>query len=138
VLGFISLCKHPGGAEYTLFSACNSAGDRMKLIGAYFAGSRGMKYILLSLVMLVVADGLISQFLMKHGLGREGNPFLQAFVNGGEFLLLKVLGALLSALILWDIYKSRPKVGLISSLVFMVLYTGIVLWNLTVFFITQV
>ena len=110
----------------------------MKLIGAYFAGSRGMKYILLSLVMLVVADGLISQFLMKHGLGREGNPFLQAFVNGGEFLLLKVVGALLSALILWDIYKSRPKVGFVSSLVFMVLYTGIVLWNLIVFFITQV
>jgi hypothetical protein len=106
-------------------------------MGAYFAGSRRMKYLLLLLVMLVVADGLISQFVTRHGFGHEGNPFLSTFVGEGNFLLLKAAGALLGALVLWDIYKSRPKVGLISSVLFVALYTGIVFWNLAVFFIAQ-
>jgi hypothetical protein len=109
----------------------------MKGVSAYFSGSRRMKYILLSLVMLVVSDGLISQFLTKYSLGREGNPFLRTFVNEGSFLLLKVAGALLAALILWDMYRKRPRVALISSLVFMVLYTGIIFWNLFVYFTGQ-
>jgi len=110
----------------------------MKTVSAYFAGGRQMKYILLSLVVLVVSDGLISQFLIRYGLGHEGNPFLRTFVTEGNFLLLKVVGALLGALILWDIHRSRPRLALISSLVFVALYTGIVLWNVAVFFITQV
>jgi hypothetical protein len=96
-----------------------------------------MKYILLSLVMLVVSDGLISQFLTKYGLGREGNPFLRTFVNEGSFLPLKVAGALLAALILWDVYRKRPRLALISSLVFVALYTGIMFWNLLVYFTGQ-
>jgi hypothetical protein len=87
--------------------------------------------------MLVVSDGLISQFLTKYGLGREGNPFLRTFVNEGSFLPLKVAGALLAALILWDVYRKRPRLALISSLVFVALYTGIMFWNLLVYFTGQ-
>ena len=97
-----------------------------------------MKYLLLTLIALVVSDGLISQFLIRYGLGREGNPLLQSFVSEGYFLLIKLAGALLCALILWDIHKTQPKVATISTLWFVVLYTGIVFWNLGVFFITQV
>jgi hypothetical protein len=109
----------------------------VKLASGYFSGSRRMKYILLSLVMLVLTDGLISQFLTKYGLGHEGNPFLRTFVNEESFLLLKVAGALLAALILWDMYRKRPRFALISSLVFVGLYTVIVFWNLFVYFTGQ-
>ena len=57
---------------------------------------------------LVVVDGLISNFLMTHGLGREWDPVLQTLVGGENFLLIKVAGAFLSALILWDISPESP------------------------------
>ena len=107
----------------------------MKTINAYFSGSRRIKYLLLLIIALVVSDGLISQFLVRHGLGYESNPFLQTFVNEENFLLIKLAGALLGALILWDVYKTRPRVALISTLSFVILYTGIVFWNLGVFFL---
>ena len=97
-----------------------------------------MKYLLLTLIALVAADGLISQLLIRHGLGREGNPFLQTFVTEGNFLPIKLGGALLAALILWDIHRTRPRVAMISTLLFVFVYAGIVLWNLGVFLVTQV
>lgn len=110
----------------------------MKSVSVYLAGRRQIKYILLSLVILVISDGVISQFLARHGLGYEGNPFLRTFVGEGYFLLLKVAGALLGALILWDISRRHPRLAFISSLFFVALYTGIVFWNLAVFFMGQV
>ena len=105
----------------------------MKRVSTYFVGSRQMKYILVTLVGLVVADGIISRFLVRYGLGREGNPFLQTLVEDNNFLLIKLVGALLCALILWDLYKTRPRASLASSLLFVVLYTVIVFWNLGIY-----
>ncbi len=96
-----------------------------------------MRYILGTLIALVVADGLISNFLIRQGLAWEGNPFLEALVGGGAFLVIKILGALFCALVLWDIHRQWPRLGLISSLCFVCLYTGIVFWNLCAFFIAQ-
>ena len=88
---------------------------------------------------LVVADGLITNFLITHGLGREWNPFLQTLAGGEPFLLLKVGGAFLAALILWDIYRrsvsrNRLKPLLIILYVLVGFYTVIVFWNLLVLF----
>ena len=93
--------------------------------------------LLVVLVALVVSDGLISQFLIRGGLGSEGNPFLLNWVNEPNFLSIKIAGALLCALILWDIYKHWSKLAIIASSVFVMLYTGILFWNITVFFISQ-
>ena len=95
-------------------------------------------YVLSLLVALVAADGLISQFLVRSELGQEVNPFLVNLVTDGDFLGIKVAGGLLCALVLWDIYKQRQKLAVVGSLGFVALYTGIVLWNLYVFFIGQV
>lgn len=97
-----------------------------------------MRYLLGALIALVVSDGLITHSLVQRGLAREVNPFLRTLIGEGNFLVVKVLGALLAALILWDIYKQWPKLARISSLCFVVLYAGIVGWNLSVFFTTQV
>lgn len=97
-----------------------------------------IEYILGLLVALVVSDGLISQFLVESKLGLEGNWFLQPFVGEGNFLFIKLGGALLSSLILWDIHRRRPSLALLSALLFVVLYTGIVYWGLAAFFISQV
>jgi hypothetical protein len=93
--------------------------------------------LLAVLVALVVSDGLISQFLIRGGLGSEGNPFLLNWVTEPNFLSIKIAGALICALILWDIYKHWSKIAIIAGSVFVMLYTGILFWNITVFFISQ-
>ena len=95
-----------------------------------------MKYLLGLLAGFVISDGLLTYFLVRHGIAREGNPFLLPIVGENIFLVLKVVGALLCVLILWDIYRRFPKLALISTSCFVVVYGGIVAWNLSLFFTT--
>ena len=92
-----------------------------------------MKYLLALLVIFEISDGVLTHFLIEGGIAREGNPFLQPLVGEAGFLILKVVGVLLCALILWDIYKRYPKVALISTSCFVAIYGVIVLWNLSLF-----
>ena len=108
----------------------------MEVIRNYFAEIRRVRGPLGILITLVITDGLISHFLIKGGLAREGNPFLGNLVGTGNFLVIKVSGALLCALILWDIYRQRPKMARISIFCLVIVYTGIVFWNLCLFFIS--
>jgi len=95
-----------------------------------------MKYLLGLLIGFEIADGVVSHFLIRSGLGREGNPFLLHLVGETNFLVIKVVGVFLCALILWDIYKRFPKLALISTSCFVVFYVVIVLWNLSLFLMT--
>jgi hypothetical protein len=93
--------------------------------------------LLVVLVALVVSDGLISQFLIRGGLGSEGNPFLMNWVNEPGFIAIKAAGALLCALILWDIYKHWSKLATVISAVFVAVYSAILFWNISVFVVSQ-
>ena len=94
-----------------------------------------MKYLLGILIIFVVADGLLTNSLIEMAIAHEGNPFLQSIVGEASFIILKVVGALLCAFILWDIYKRLPKVALISTSFFVIFYGVIVLWNTSLFFL---
>ena len=109
----------------------------MKSIKSYFPWTNRILYPLAALIALVISDGLITRFLVRQGLGQEVNPLIKALAGETHFLVLKALGALLCALILWDIYRRRPKLALISSWCFAGAYAGIVLWNLGIFFVSQ-
>lgn len=88
-----------------------------------------MRYILYLLLALVVADGILSNFLVLQNMGFELNPFLKDLV-GGEYLLpLKACGALLAMVMLWGVYKRAPKIAITCSLSFVVFYTAILYWN---------
>ncbi len=95
-----------------------------------------MKYLIILLVIFDIADGVLTHFLIRNGLAREGNPFLLPLVGENNFLIIKVVGVLLCALILWDIYKRSPKIALTTTGFFVMLYGGIVIWNVSIFFIT--
>ena len=110
----------------------------MKFIRSHPGGIHRIRYLLSALIALVILDGLISVFLVRNGLGREGNPFLEGLVGEPIFLLIKVVGVLLCAIIMWDIYKRQPKLAVISTTCFVVLYAGILFWNFLVLFISQV
>jgi len=92
-----------------------------------------MKYLLGLLVGFVTLDGVLSHFLVRGGLAQEGNPLLVSIVGENTFLILKVVGVLLCAFILWDIHKRSPRVAMVTTSCFVVFYGAIVLWNSSLF-----
>lgn len=92
-----------------------------------------MKYLLGALISLVTIDGLLTEFLVGKGAAREANPLLQPLVGDIGFLILKAAGAFLCALILWDIHRRLPRVGLIATVIAVTGYSLIVLWNTSLF-----
>lgn len=98
--------------------------------------TREFPCILGVLFALVVADGVITQYLVMNNLGIEGNPFLTAWVDQDKFLYVKILGALFSVFILWDIHKHWSRLAISASILFVIVYTCIVYWNIGMF-ITQ-
>lgn len=99
-------------------------------------GRNKMKYLLVTLVAFVVLDGLLTELLVNGGRAREGNPFLQPLVGDVGFIILKVVGALICAFILWDIYRRFPRVAVIATWIAVVGYGIIVAWNSSLFLLT--
>ncbi len=104
----------------------------MKTLGYYFAGSYRIRILLGALLATIVADGIITQFLVLNGFAVEGNPFLRFWVGKDVFLTIKLLGGLLAAMYLWSIYRRYPKLSIAFSSLFLVAYTFIVFWNLLI------
>jgi hypothetical protein len=98
--------------------------------------SRTVKYTLCALFGIIVADGLISQFLVTGGYGSEGNPLLMSWVGGGSFLAIKIAGAFLVTLLLWIKYNANPRLVNTVAVMALVFYTTIVYWNLLAFLFT--
>ena len=92
-------------------------------------------YLLITLVCLVVLDGVITEYLVNGGLGTEGNPFLENIVGEPAFMILKVVGALVCAFILFDIHRRYPRVATVTTWIAVVFYIGIVLWNTSLIFL---
>ena len=109
----------------------------LKVPKRFSVKSRTMRLMLYTLFALIVADGLITEFLVTNGHALEVNPFLQAWVGHELFLSMKVSGAFLAILLLWIKYNTKPKLTRVITTVFLAFYTGIVFWNLSVFLITQ-
>jgi hypothetical protein len=96
---------------------------------------RRIEHLLGTLLGLIVADGLISQFLIKGGIGQEGNPFLRVLVTENNFLVVKMCGAILIVLILWNIARRSPGLIFIFSACIVGVYTALLFWNIAVFLI---
>ncbi len=58
-------------------------------------GNYVIRVVLGALFAAVVADGLITKFLVHIGLAREANPFLSYWVGQDAFLVFKLVGAFL-------------------------------------------
>jgi len=107
--------------------------DVLKVPKRFSVQSRTTRFMLYTLFSLIVADGLVTQFLVTNGHASEVNPFLQAWVGQDLFLAIKISGAFLVTLLLWIKYNARPKLIFRITTVFLVFYTIIVFWNLFVY-----
>ena len=97
--------------------------------------------LLVVLVLLVVADGIITRFLVTNGLGVEINPFLANWVGDDSFLWVKLAGGTLAALILLGFsrqaaVKGKLKTAIVIIAILVAFYAAVVIWNLLVLFIT--
>ncbi len=116
----------------------SEVGSRAITIPSHFnLTNRKMRWMLYVLFGLIVADGLLTEFLVTNGYGLEGNPFLQAWVGQELFLAIKVSGSFLATLFLWIKYNKKPRPTYIITVVSLVFYTSIVFWNLSVFITRQ-
>jgi len=104
----------------------------METLRSYFADSYQIRILLGSLVAAIVADGVITKFLVHNGFAVEGNPFLHFWVGEDVFLTIKLLGGLLAALYLWGVYKRHPRLSIWCSSSFLTAYTFIIFWNLLI------
>lgn len=100
-----------------------------KVSKAVLNGKHKIIYLLSALVSLVVIDGVMTEFLVGKGAAREANPFLEPIVGQTGFMILKIVGALLCAFILWDVHRRFPRVGIIASWIAVIGYAAIVAWN---------
>jgi hypothetical protein len=99
------------------------------------AGRNRMKALLGLLIIFVILDGVLTELLISRGLVREANPFLQPLVGDIGFIVLKVVGAVLCALILWDIYGRLPKLAAVTTWIAVTGYGIIVAWNMSLYLI---
>lgn len=88
-----------------------------------------MRYLLGSLILLNIADSLLTHFIVQTGAGREGNPFLLSLVGQPAFFILKIAGVLLCAVILWDISRRYRRLAFVCTASFVTAYAAIVMWN---------
>jgi hypothetical protein len=97
-----------------------------------FSGNYPIRIILGSLFAVVVADGVITRYLVTKGLATEGNPFLGDWVTNDSFYILKICGALLATLYLWSVYKRHPLLSGAFSCLLLAGYASIIYWNLSI------
>lgn len=100
------------------------------------AGKKKIICLLITLVSFVVLDGLLTEYLVPSGKVREANPFLEPLVGQTGFMVLKIIGALLCAFILWDVYRRFPRVATIAAWIAVIGYGIIVIWNTSLMFLT--
>jgi hypothetical protein len=93
------------------------------------------RLLLGTIISLMGADGIISNFLMKNNLATELNPFIKNLVLDNNFPLSKVTAALICVFILWFAIKRKPKLIFFATSIIVLSYTLIVYWNLLVFFL---
>ena len=99
---------------------------------SWLPANRTIKHLLAVMVALSAADALVSQSLMVFGLGYEGNPFLRD-LSGGALLMIKLVGAVLAALLLWDIDRRQPAIAATAATFLVAFLTAVVYWNVGIF-----
>ncbi|MGQ9546924.1 MAG: DUF5658 family protein [Dehalococcoidia bacterium] len=107
----------------------------LKAAESPYIGRRTVRSALCALFCAIVADGLISRFLVTGGYGSEVNPFLAPLIAGETFLPIKIAAGFLITLFLWIKYDVEPRPVYIITAVALAFYTAIVYWNLFLFLV---
>jgi hypothetical protein len=92
-----------------------------------------VKYLLVSLGCLEVIDGLFTRWAVTAGVARESNPLLTSVAGDWDFVFLKVIGAVVSALMLAAVYRRFPRAAAAAGAGVASFYGLVLVWNLGAF-----
>ena len=108
----------------------------MNFVKTVLTSHAKIKYLLVTLVSLVVMDGVLTEALVGTGRARETNPLLAPLIGDIGFMLAKIAGSLLCAFILWDVYRRYPRLAMVATWIGVGAYSAIILWNTSLFILT--
>ncbi len=91
-----------------------------------------MKYLLFLFSGLEISDGVMTDFFVRNGLVQESNSLMEPIIRDGNFLLLKIAGAVICGLIFWIIYKRFSRAAFIVVSSISAFYLAVLIWNLGV------
>jgi hypothetical protein len=94
----------------------------------------GMKVLLGIMAALEIGDGVFTHYAAGSGMVGEGNALMESLVMNGDFLVLKIVGALLCAVLLGRLYRRFPGIAVTVTSAVAVFYTAVIGWNAGVFF----
>lgn len=97
--------------------------------------ANAMKLLLFLLVCVMSIDGIATYLAVTEGLAREWNTKIAPIAGDWQFVFLKVVGSIVSALVLWIIYKHFPRIALISSACVVAFYLAVLTWNFSIIFL---
>jgi hypothetical protein len=107
--------------------------ELMKVLRRYLpAGSYQIRILIGSLFAAIVADGIITRYLVHNGFALEGNPIMEQWVVEDKLLSVKILGGLLAAIYLLSVYRKHPKLSIVFTSIFLAGYLLIICWNLLI------
>jgi len=71
-----------------------------------------VRVLLLILSFLVILDGVLTNILVVRNLAYEINPILANVAGRPGMLIIKLLGSILAAIILWRMYRRYRALAL--------------------------
>ena len=89
-----------------------------------------MKLLLLLMSGLEISDGLFTNFAVGNNLASEANSLMKSFVMNGDFIILKILGAVFCSLCLWMLYRRYPRIAVAVTSGVVVFYIAVISWNI--------
>ncbi len=92
-----------------------------------------MKQLLGIMSGLNISDGLFTDYAVNQELVNEANSLMETLVFGGNFILLKIAGALVCSLALWLVYKRFPRTALAATSLIVLGYSMVLTWNIVIF-----
>ena len=84
------------------------------------------------MVLLQVGDGLITRQFVSNGLVGESNLLLTSVINSGNFLLVKIVGAVFCCVVLWYLYRRFKTLAIVTVSTIVIFYGLVTIWNLNV------
>ena len=91
-----------------------------------------MKCLLILLAGFEVFDGILTHLFVSNGLVQESNRLIATVLYEGNFLILKMIGAFMSIVALWYIYKRFPRMAFGAASCVVVFYSAVLAWNFNV------
>jgi len=103
-------------------------------LGRIKLGKEPSLFLFAMMAQLQLWDGVITQAFVSSGLARESNRVAAFMLSEGNYLPIKIAGALASIALLWFISRRFPALAAFTASVVCMFYLALISRNFLVFF----